>query len=67
MRPNLTARQVDVLRRLAEGHTNDGIAESLSIAPDTVRSHLQRIFAKLRVHRRADAVAEGRRRGLIDT
>jgi DNA-binding NarL/FixJ family response regulator len=45
----LTSRERDVLTLVAEGRSNDGIAESLFITPRTVEAHISEIFAKLQL------------------
>lgn len=62
----LTAREIEVLQLLAFGHTNRNIAEKLFISPDTVKTHLEHIFAKLGASDRTAAVAEALRRRLIE-
>ena len=54
---NLTSREFEVLRGLAQGQSASDIASELVISPKTVSSHVQRILAKLGVHSRAQAVA----------
>jgi DNA-binding NarL/FixJ family response regulator len=54
--PRLTARQNDLLRRLAAGHTNTQIARHLGISEGTVRTHLENIYDKLHVSSRTAAV-----------
>ncbi len=54
---DLTDREFEVLRRLAQGESASDIASELVISPKTVRSHVQRILAKLGVHSRTQAVA----------
>jgi DNA-binding NarL/FixJ family response regulator len=54
---NLTNREFEVLRGLAQGQIASDIARELVISPKTVSSHIQRILAKLGVHSRAHAVA----------
>jgi DNA-binding NarL/FixJ family response regulator len=53
----LTARELEVLRLVAQGFTNVAIAERLSIGEGTVKYHLKNIMRKLRARSRADAVA----------
>jgi non-specific serine/threonine protein kinase len=52
----LTAREVEVLRLIADGRSNPGIAEALYISPRTAQTHVQHIFTKLGVGSRAEAV-----------
>lgn len=49
----LTAREVDVLRLLARGMTNNEIAEALVISPKTADHHIEHIYAKIAVNNRA--------------
>jgi two-component system, NarL family, response regulator DevR len=62
----VTKRELDVLRLLAAGWTNKRIGEELGIAGETVKSYLDRIFRRLGVDNRTDAVAKAMRAGLID-
>ena len=55
----LTAREVEILSWVGKGKTNEQIAETLRISDTTVATHLERIFRKLGVCTRAQAVAEG--------
>jgi putative two-component system response regulator len=66
-RPNagLTPRESDVLALMAEGLSNELIAERLFVSLNTVRNHVQRILTKLSVHSKLEAVAEAGRRGLL--
>ncbi len=61
----LTAREVEVLRLVAEGLTNREVAERLFIAQKTVSVHVSNILAKLEVSTRTQAAAAARRRGLL--
>jgi DNA-binding CsgD family transcriptional regulator len=61
----LTPRQHEILAALAEGRSTAQIAEALSLSRETVRNHVRGLLQALRVHSRLEAVAEGRRRGLI--
>ena len=57
---SITTREQDVLRLLAEGLSNQAIAEALCITPGTVKTHLTNIYAKLGVASRVQAVTEAR-------
>ncbi|MGW0801627.1 helix-turn-helix transcriptional regulator [Nonomuraea sp. NPDC002799] len=61
----LTAREVEVLRLVAEGLTNREVAERLFIAQKTVSVHVSNILGKLEVSTRTQAAAAGRERGLL--
>ncbi len=60
----LTSRQMAVLRLLAEGKSNKAIGRELDMAPSTVKTHLEGIFARLGVNTRTQAVVEAARLGL---
>ncbi|MGB3329525.1 MAG: LuxR C-terminal-related transcriptional regulator [Thermomicrobiales bacterium] len=62
----LTARERDILDHLAQGKTNEAIAETLFISPRTVTTHVTRIYAKLGVSNRAEAVAFAIAHGFTD-
>ncbi|KGN39003.1 response regulator [Knoellia subterranea] len=59
-------RELDVLRLVADGRSNDEIAKALFISRATVKTHLGHLFDKLDVDSRTGAVATARRLGLID-
>ncbi|WP_245191834.1 helix-turn-helix transcriptional regulator [Amycolatopsis azurea] len=61
----LTARELDVLRLLADGLTNSQIAASLFISASTAGVHVSRILAKLGAGRRTEAAAIAHRAGLL--
>jgi len=61
----LTARELDVLRLLADGVRNTTIAERLFLSPRTVEHHVSAILAKLGVRSRGEAVSEAGRLGLL--
>jgi ATP/maltotriose-dependent transcriptional regulator MalT len=63
----LSARELQVLRLVAEGATNREAAKQLFISEATVKTHLLHIYAKLEVRDRASAVAAGYQRGLLTT
>jgi DNA-binding NarL/FixJ family response regulator len=52
----LSQREVEILRLLAEGHAYKQIAETLNISINTIRTHIKRIYEKLHVHSRGEAV-----------
>ena len=62
----LTNREREILGLFAEGLGTDAISGRLGISRVTVRNHAQRILAKLGVHSRLAAVAQGYREGLIE-
>ncbi len=61
----LSPREREALRLVAEGLTNREIALRLDVGDETVKTLLARTFAKLGVHRRAEAVAVAHDRGLL--
>ena len=63
---SLTPREIEVLELAAEGTDIPKLGEELALSPDTVRTHLKNIYAKLGVHNRTGAVTRAMRLGLID-
>jgi DNA-binding NarL/FixJ family response regulator len=63
---DLTSREIDVLRLIATGNANKEIAGQLSIAEETVKSHVTNILAKLGANDRTHAVTIGLKRGIIE-
>ncbi|MEB4207855.1 response regulator transcription factor [Mycobacterium sp. 94-17] len=63
--PVLSAREREVLNRIARGQNIPAIAGELFVAPSTVKTHVQRLYEKLGVSDRAAAVAEAMRQGLL--
>jgi LuxR family transcriptional regulator, maltose regulon positive regulatory protein len=61
----LTERELEVLRLLADGRSNQAIAAELVISLDTVKRHLSHLFSKLEVANRTQAVARARELGLL--
>ena len=61
----LSQREIEVLKLMAQGKSNKEIGSALFISEGTVKSHLKRIFGKLGVISRTEAVANATRRGLI--
>ena len=62
----LTEREIQILRLIAAGQANKQIADPLSIAEATVKSHVVNILSKLGANDRAHAVTIGLMRGIID-
>jgi LuxR family maltose regulon positive regulatory protein len=62
---SLSARERTILFLMGRGLSNKTIARELSIAHETVKSHAKRIFWKLTVRTRAEAVYRGATQGLI--
>ena len=61
----LSQRELEVLHLIAEGLSNREISERLFLALITVKGHNQKIFGKLQVQRRTEAVARARELGLL--
>ena len=62
----LTPRELEVLKALTEGLSTPEICERLFIAPNTLRTHVQNIMGKLRVHSKLEAVAFAIRNRLVE-
>jgi LuxR family transcriptional regulator, maltose regulon positive regulatory protein len=63
----LSTREIATLNLIAQGLSNKEIARNLTIAPETVKSHVKHIFIKLGVEKRAQAVARAQSLGLVTT
>ena len=61
----LTRRELEILTLVADGLSRDEIAKRLFISPKTVGTHTERIFRKLNVHSRAEAVSFAYEQGLL--
>ena len=61
----LTSRELEVLRRMAAGRSNQGIARELVVTLNTVKKHVGHILGKLGAGNRTEAVARARELGLI--
>ena len=62
----LTHRETEILRLIARGHTNNQIAEKLSISPRTVEGHRANLMGKLDLHSRVELVEYAEQHGLLD-
>jgi DNA-binding NarL/FixJ family response regulator len=56
---------MQVLRGMAAGKSNAQIGRELYLSEDTIKTHARRLFRKMRVNDRAQAVASGFRQGLV--
>lgn len=61
----ITERERQVLQLLADGRSNKEIAARLGLSPNTVKTHVARLFEKLRVARRTEAIQLARELGLV--
>jgi len=61
----MTPRELSVLQELAEGRSNKEIARRLGISPETVKTHLARLYERLGARRRTEALLKARELGLI--
>lgn len=61
----ITPREYEILRLIAQGLSNREIGEKLFVSENTVKTHSSRLFDKMDVNRRVQAVQKGRQLGLI--
>lgn len=61
----LTPRECEILNRLVSGQSNKELARSLDISPNTIKTHLARLYAKLEVRNRVEAIEKARWLALI--
>lgn len=61
----MTGQEIKVLERLAAGRSNKEIARDLGLSPNTVKTHVGNLYAKLEVSRRTQAVGKARELSLI--
>ncbi len=61
----LSQRELEILHLIAEGMSNEDISQRLFLALSTVKGHNQKIFGKLQVQRRTEAIARARELGLL--
>ena len=62
---DLTDRELSILFLIAEGKTNHGIARDLSLAEQTIRNYVSRIYDKLNLHSRSELIVWTREQGLL--
>ncbi len=62
----LSDREVEVLRRVATGHSNKIIAMQLTVSEATIKGHMKNILSKLRANDRTHAVTIAMKRGFLD-
>ena len=61
----ISPRELAVLREIAAGHSNKQIAARLHVSPNTVKTHVARLFDKLGARRRTEALRKARELGLV--
>ena len=61
----LSERETEILRLVAKGFSFDTVGEVLGISPHTVVTHVKKIYRKLAVHSRGEAVYEASQMGLL--
>jgi NarL family two-component system response regulator LiaR len=61
----LTARETEVLRRVALGLSNKEIAAALAVGEETIKTHVTHVLSKLHVENRAQAIVQALKRGLV--
>jgi DNA-binding NarL/FixJ family response regulator len=61
----ISEREFEVLTLLADGQSNKQIAQRLEVSPNTIKTHVAKLFAKLEVARRTEAIARARELGMI--
>lgn len=66
MRPSLSEREIEIIRLVAKGFSNDELADRLHLSPETIKVHLRHVYEKLGVESRVEAVTEAMRTGLVE-
>lgn len=61
----VSERELQVLELLAAGRSNKEIASELNVSPNTVKTHVAKLYGKLEVARRTEAIARARELGMI--
>ena len=62
---NISKRELDVLALMAQGLSNQEVADKLFVSLNTVKTHSSKLFEKLNVERRTQAVQEAKKLGLV--
>jgi DNA-binding NarL/FixJ family response regulator len=62
----ISERELEVLKLLAAGQSNKEIARTLDVSPNTVKTHIAKLFEKLEVRRRTEAILRARELGMIN-
>jgi DNA-binding NarL/FixJ family response regulator len=61
----ISSRELEVLTLLAAGRSNKEIARRLEVSPNTIKTHVTKLFAKLEARRRTEAILRARELGMI--
>ena len=61
----ISEREYEVLLLIAQGHSNQEIADQLFLSPNTVKTHISHLFTKLEVRRRTQAVVQAKSLGIL--
>jgi DNA-binding CsgD family transcriptional regulator len=61
----VSSRELQVLQLLAAGQSNKEMARQLGVSPNTIKTHVARLFEKLKARRRTEAIARARELGML--
>jgi LuxR family maltose regulon positive regulatory protein len=61
----LSDRELEILRLIGEGHSNQAVADQLVVAVSTIKKHINNIYGKLDVRSRTQALVRGRELNLL--
>ena len=61
----ISERELEVLREIAGGRSNKEIAAQLNVSPNTIKTHVARLFEKLGARRRTEAILKARELGIV--
>jgi DNA-binding CsgD family transcriptional regulator len=62
----ISARELEVLHLVSDGNSNKDIAGHLGVSPNTIKTHIARLFNKLEAKRRTEAIRRARDLGIVD-